>query len=108
MHTTTHAPTPDLCAIVAACSDAQFRTPLAHALLRQQYARPEPPSPPRLAASHLHQVCHGCGRIEAAASTRDWTRRGDASFCCTCWRQLAADAVQWVVQEVALRGVPLS
>jgi hypothetical protein len=108
MHTTTHARIPDLCTIVAACNDAQLRTLLAHALLRQQYARPEPPSPPRPAASHPHQVCDACGRIEAAALTRDWTRQGDASFCSACWRQLPAAEVQGVVQEVALRGVPLS
>ena len=108
MHTTTDARTPDLRTLVAACNDAQLRTLLAHALLRQQYACPEPTAPPCLAASHPHQVCHACGRIEPAASARDWMRQGDASFCSACWRQLPADAVQGVVQEVALRGVPLS
>jgi hypothetical protein len=108
MHTTTYARAPDLRAIVAACNDAQLRTLLAHALLRQQYAPPEPTSPPRHVASHPHQVCHACGRIEAVASARDWQRQGDASFCSACWRQLPADAVRCVVQEVALRGVPLS
>jgi hypothetical protein len=108
MHTTTYARTPNLRALVAACNDAQLRTLLTHALLRQQYARPEPTAPPCLAASNPHHVCHACGRIEAAASARDWRRLGDASFCSACWRQLPADAVQRVVQEVALRGVPLS
>jgi hypothetical protein len=108
MHTTTYARTPDLRALVAACNDAQLRTLLTHALLRQQYAGPEPTALPCPAASHPHQVCHACGRIEAAASARDWTRQGDASFCSACWRQLPADEVQCVVQEVALRGVPLS
>jgi hypothetical protein len=108
MRTTPCARTPDLGAIVAACNDAQLRTLLAHALLCRQYARPERPSPPRHAPSYPHQVCHACGRIEAAASARDWQRQGDASFCSACWRQLPADTVQWVVQVVALRGVPLS
>jgi hypothetical protein len=108
MHTTTYARTPDLRALVAACNDAQLRTLLTHALLRQQYAGPEPTALPCPAASHPHQVCHACGRIEAAASARDWQRVGDASFCSACWRQLPADEVQCVVQEVALRGVPLS
>jgi hypothetical protein len=108
MRTTTDARTPDLGAIVAACNTAQLRTLLAHALLCRQCVRPEPASPPRRAPSYPHQVCNACGRIEAAASARDWQRQGDASFCCACWRQLSADTVQWVVQEVALRGVPLS
>ena len=108
MHTTTHARTPDLRALVAACNDAQLRALLTHALLHQQYARPEPTAPPCPAASHAHHVCHACGRIEAVASARDWQLQGDASFCCACWRRLPADAVRWVVQEVALRGVPLS
>ena len=108
MHTTTNAWTPDLRALVAACNEVQLRTLLTHALLRQQYARPEPTAPPCPAASHPHQVCHACGRIEAVASARDWTRQSDAFFCSACWRQLPVDAVQRVVQEVALRGVPLS
>jgi hypothetical protein len=108
MHTTTDARTPELRALVGACNDVQLRTLLTHALLRQQYARPEPTAPPCPAPSYPHQVCHACGRIEAVASTWDWTRQGDASFCSACWRQLPADAVQCVVQEVALRGVPLS
>jgi hypothetical protein len=108
MHMTTYARTPDLRAIVTACNDAQLRALLTHALLRQQCACPEPTAPPCPAASYPHQVCHACGRIEGAASTQDWTRQGDASFCSACWRQLPADEVQCVVQEVALRGVPLS
>jgi hypothetical protein len=108
MHTTTDARTPDLRTLVVACNDAQLRALLTHALLRQQYASPEPTAPPHHAPSHPHQVCHACGRIEAAASARDWRRLRDASFCSACWRQLPADAVQGVVQEVALRGVPLS
>jgi hypothetical protein len=108
MHTTTDARTPDLRTLVAACNDAQLRALLTHALLRQQYARPEPIAPSCPAASYPHQVCHACGRIEAATSAWDWTRQGDASFCSACWRQLPVDAVQGVVQEVALRGVPLS
>ena len=107
MHTTTYARTPDLHTLVAACNDAQLRTLLTHALLHQ-CVRPEPTAPPCLAASYPHQVCHACGRIEAAASARHWRRQGDATFCSACWRQLPADEVQCVVQEVALRGVPLS
>ena len=108
MHTTTYARTPDLHTLVAACNDVQLRTLLTHALLHQQYARPESTEPPCLVASYPHQVCHACGRIEAAASARHWRRQGDATFCSACWRQLPADEVQCVVQEVALRGVPLS
>jgi hypothetical protein len=107
MHTTTDARTPDLRTLVAACNDAQLRALLTHALLHQ-YARPESTAPPCPAASYPHQVCHACGRIEAAAMARDWMRQGDASFCSGCWQQLPADGVQRVVQEVALRGVPLS
>jgi hypothetical protein len=108
MHTSTDARTPDLRTLVAACNDAQLRALLTHALLRQQYARPKPAAPPCPAASYPNQVCHACGRIEAPALARDWQRLGDASFCSACWGQLPADAVHGVVQEVALRGVPLS
>jgi hypothetical protein len=108
MHTTTYARTPDLRTLVAACNEAQLRALLTHALLRQQYARPEPTAPPCPAPSYPHHMCHACGRIEAAPSARDWQRLGDASFCSACWGQLPVEAVQGVVQEVALRGVPFS
>jgi hypothetical protein len=54
------------------------------------------------------QVCCACGAVEGADKGGAYVRQGDAWFCEDCWQRLPTDAVERVVREVALRGVPLS
>jgi uncharacterized protein YlaI len=53
-------------------------------------------------------VCCACSAVEGTDKMVTYVRTGDAWFCDDCWHRLPADAVERVVREVALRGVPLS
>ena len=53
-------------------------------------------------------VCCACSAVEGTDKLGTYVRTGDAWFCGDCWHRLSADALQRVVREVALRGVPLS
>jgi hypothetical protein len=52
--------------------------------------------------------CCACSAVEGTDKMVAYVRTGDACFCEDCWHRLPADALERVVREVALRGVPLS
>lgn len=54
------------------------------------------------------QVCCACGAVEGAGRAVHYLRKRDAWFCGDCWHALPQSEVTRLVQEVALRGVPLS
>jgi hypothetical protein len=54
------------------------------------------------------QACCACSTVESTDKTVPYVRTGDACFCDDCWHRLPADALERIVREVALRGVPLS
>ena len=54
------------------------------------------------------QVCCACGAVEGAGRAVYYLRKRDAWFCEDCWQALPQSEVTRLVQEVALRGVPLS
>lgn len=54
------------------------------------------------------QVCCACGAVEGAGRAVHYLRKRDAWFCGDCWQALPQAEVTRLVQEVALRGVPLS
>ena len=67
------------------------------------------------AAMDGHQVlfatvhaCCACSAVERTDKMVAYVRTGDACFCDDCWHRLPADALERIVREVALRGVPLS
>ncbi len=68
-----------------------------------------PPLPcERPLGSTLTQLCHACGITNHAAPTTSFVYRSGASFCLSCWETLPGSAIRLVIQEVLLRGVPLS
>ena len=67
------------------------------------------------AAMDGHQVlfatghaCCACSAVEGTDKMVAYVRTGDVCFCDDCWHRLPADALERIVREVALRGVPLS
>jgi hypothetical protein len=53
-------------------------------------------------------LCHACGITNHVAPATSFVYRSGASFCFTCWETLPGSAIRQVIQEVTLRGVPLS
>jgi hypothetical protein len=53
-------------------------------------------------------ACCACSAVKGTNKLVAYVRRGDACFCDDCWHRLPADALERIVREVALRGVPLS
>jgi hypothetical protein len=53
-------------------------------------------------------ACCACSAVKGTNRLVAYVRRGDARFCDDCWHRLPADALERIVREVALRGVPLS
>jgi hypothetical protein len=53
-------------------------------------------------------VCCACGARAGTEKAVPYLRKRDAWFCAECWRTLRPAAVARLVQEVDLRGVPLS
>ena len=53
-------------------------------------------------------TCCACSAVKGTDKLVAYVRSGDAWFCDDCWHRLPADALERVVREVALRGVPLS
>ncbi len=56
----------------------------------------------------LAQVCHACGITNQTMPGTSFVYRSGAAFCLRCWETLPGSAIRRVIQEVALRGVPLS
>ncbi len=53
------------------------------------------------------QVCCACAAIAGTDKAVSYLRKRDAWFCGGCWHALPQAEVARLVQEVALRGVPL-
>jgi hypothetical protein len=53
-------------------------------------------------------LCHACGITNHKAPATSFVYRSGASFCFNCWETLPGPAIRRVIQEVILRGVPLS
>jgi hypothetical protein len=61
----------------------------------------------RRAAEARGQVCCACAAIAGTDTAVSYLRKQDAWFCGACWHALPPAEVARLVQEVALRGVPL-
>jgi hypothetical protein len=68
-------------------------------------AQPTDDPPTRVRVTYL---CHACGITNHDAPATSFVYRSGASFCFTCWETLPGSAIRRVIQEVVLRGVPLS
>jgi hypothetical protein len=53
-------------------------------------------------------VCCVCGAVAGPDKALSYVRKEDAWFCDDCWNTLPPHEVEQNVQEIALRGVPLS
>jgi hypothetical protein len=56
----------------------------------------------------IGHVCHSCARIDPSDTDAAYLRLEDAWLCPECWRGLPTHEIARLVQEVALRGVPMS
>ena len=63
-------------------------------------------SMPTVAPIRSRDICMLCGRI--APASKALVRIDDVTFCEDCWHDLSMSEIERVVQEVALRGVPIS
>jgi hypothetical protein len=72
-------------------------------LLAQQYHRAET----RLLAV-CDPICCACGAAAQTHEDMPYVRQQDAWFCAGCWNRLSAAEIEGTVQDIALRGVPLS
>ena len=61
----------------------------------------------RRSAEARGQVCCACAAIAGTDTAVSYRRKKDAWFCGACWHALPPAEVARLVQEVALRGVPL-
>ena len=67
-----------------------------------------PPTLDQPTRARITHLCHACGITDHAAPAISFVYRSGASFCLTCWETLPGAAIRRVIQEVTLRGVPLS
>lgn len=58
--------------------------------------------------ARVQEVCCVCGAVEGIGTLLPHVREGEVWFCAGCRGGLPPDEVAHVLQEVALRGVPLS
>jgi hypothetical protein len=61
----------------------------------------------RRSAEATGQVCCACAAIAGTDTAVSYRRKKDSWFCGACWHALPPAEVARLVQEVALRGVPL-
>jgi hypothetical protein len=61
----------------------------------------------RRSAEATGQVCCACAASAGTDTAVSYRRKKDAWFCGACWHALPPAEVARLVQEVALRGVPL-
>ena len=53
-------------------------------------------------------ICCACGVAAQTQQDMPYVRQQDAWFCAGCWHRLSATEIEGAVQDIALRGVPLS
>jgi hypothetical protein len=69
---------------------------------------PRPLTADRHKVTDVTNLCHACGITNHIAPATSFVYRSGASFCFTCWETLPGSAIRQVIQEITLRGVPLS